>query len=208
MRFLLAASFFVSVLASDGSHVADAGGKGKGKDKPKVELKMKAGDPAPSFESVDESGKPFKSSEIVGKKTVVLFFFPADFTGNSVAQVHGYQSEIESLTKAGAVVLGVSGDSAATHMRFKAYYKLPFSLLADEKGELAKAFGIPVGKGGKSPTIDDKDKKGEADRAVTIERVTVVIDRTGKIAAIDAVSKNPGDDGKRVVEIAKKLEKK
>lgn len=185
--------------------------KGKGKPKPKVELKVKVGDAAPAFESVDDAGKPVKSSDLIGKKIIVLYFYPSDFTGNGVAQARGYQDEFDNLTKAGAIVVGVSGDSADTHKLFKAYYKLSFTLLADEKGDAAKAFGIPVGKGGKSPTINAKDEKSEASRGVTIERWTVVIDKEGKIAAIDAVpppKSSIGDDGKRVLAIVKKLDAK
>ncbi|MBM3994636.1 MAG: redoxin domain-containing protein [Planctomycetes bacterium] len=181
----------------------------KGKDKKKPEqtlaLKVKLGEAMPAFEGVDEGGKPVKSSDLVGKKPVVLFFFPADGTGDSVAQVLGYRDEMEKLS--GAIVIGVSGDAVMTHKLFKSYYKLPFTLVSDEKGDIAKAFGVPVTKGGKSPTIDAKNEKGSADRAVTIARVTLVIDKTGKLAAADRVGK-AGDDAKRVAEIVKKLDTK
>jgi peroxiredoxin Q/BCP len=205
MRFLTL-SFLLGTLLLLGSDAVDA--KGKGKDKPKVQLKLKVGDPAPAFLGADEAGKKVDSKDLIGGKIAVLFFYPADFTGNAVAQARGYQDQFDSLTKGGAVVLGVSGDSPATHQLFKAYYKLPFHLLADDDGAIAKAFGIPVGKGAKTPTIDAKGVKGEVDRAVTIERVTIIIDKAGKIAAIDAVSKSPGDDAKRVADIVKSLESK
>ncbi len=179
----------------------------KVKEKKKVELKVKVGDTAPSFESVADTGKPFKSSDVVGKKIVVLYFYPADFTGGCTAQACGFRDEIEKLKSANILVVGVSGDSVATHKLFKTHHKLNFPLLADEDGKLAKAFGVPVGKGGKSPTIDEKGEKGSADRGVTIQRYTVVIDKAGNVAAIDAVGK-AGDDAKRVAEIVKKLDTK
>src|ERR1017187_9625336 len=95
----------------------------KGKDKPKVELKVKVGDTAPVFDSVNDLGRPADSSMLVGKKVLVLFFYPSDFTGNAVAQARGYQDEYDSLTKAGAVVAGGSGDPVMTHQMFKAYYR-------------------------------------------------------------------------------------
>ena len=179
----------------------------KGTDKKKVEPKVKVGDMAPAFEGVDERGKPFKSSDVVGKMVVVLYFYPADFTGNGVAQARGYQDEMENLVARGAAVVGVSGDSPSTHKLFKSYYKLSFTLLGDEKGEVAKQFGIPVGPGGKSPTINAKDEKGSADRGVTIDGWTLVIDKAGKIAAADKVGK-AGGDAKRVAAIVEKLETK
>ena len=184
------------------------GSAAQDKVKKKVELKVKVGDKAPAFESVDESGKAFTSSDVVGKKIVVLYFYPADFTGGCTAQACGFRDEIEKLNSAGVLVVGVSGDSVSTHKLFKAHHKLNFPLLADEKGTVAKAFGVPVKKGGKSPTIDEKGEKGTAERGVTIDRWTVVIDRSGNVAAIDIISKGAGDDAKRVAELVKKLDTK
>ena len=197
------------VINGPASAVAQGKGKGKGKDKVKtqVELKVKVGDTAPAFESVDESGKPFKSSTVIGKNIVVLYFYPADFTGTGAAQARGFQEEMENLNNRGALVVGVSGDSVSTHKLFKAYYKLPFTLLADEKGEVAKLFGVPVKDGGKSPTINEKEEKGSANRGVTIESWTFVIDKAGKVAAADKVGK-AGGDAKRVAEILKELDAK
>jgi thioredoxin-dependent peroxiredoxin len=175
--------------------------------KPK-EMKVKVGDTAPAFESVDDAGKAFKSSDVVGKKIVVLYFYPADFTGGCTAQACGFRDEIEKLSSKNVAVIGVSGDSVNTHKLFKAHHKLPFPLLADEKGEVAKAFGVEVKAGGKSPTINEKGEKGEADRGVTIMRWTVVIDMAGKVAAIDVINKGAGDDAKRVAELVKKLDTK
>lgn len=194
--------FAFVILLLQGTEPADAKVK-KDKDKKKLELKVKVGDPAPEFNGIDETGQPVKSSAIVGKKTVVLFFYPSDFTGNGVAQVRGYQEEIDNLNKLGAIVLGISGDSPATHKLFKTYYKLPFTLIADEKGDIAKTFGVPVGPGGKTPTISTKDEKGSADRAVTLAPVTIVIDKAGKVLAADAVGM-AGADAKRVADLIKK----
>lgn len=209
MRLLAKLSLGCVLLASLGliysdATVAVAQDKKKDKEKKKVELKVKVGDAAPAFASVDETGKAVKSGDIVGKKVVVLYFYPADFTGGCTAQACGFRDDIEKLNSKNVVVYGVSGDSVATHKLFKAYHKLPFSLLADEKGDVANAFGVPVGKGGKSPTINEKGEKGQADRGVTIQRWTVVIGLDGKVAAIDAVGA-AGGDAKRVADIVTKL---
>ena len=188
------------VLASGGADAVDA----KVKIKPKKELKVKVGDPAPAFESVDENGKPFKSSDVVGKKIVVLYFYPADFTGGCTAQACSFRDNIDSLK--GVAVFGISGDSAENHKMFKAHHKLPFTLLADEKGAIADAFGIPRRAGGKAEGINEKGAKVEITRGTTIDRYTVVIGTDGKVADIGAV-KSPSEDAKRVTEIIKKLEK-
>lgn len=186
--------------------VAQDKAKDKKKEVKKVELKVKAGDTAPAFESVDENGKAVKSTDIVGKKVVVLYFYPADFTGGCTKQACGFRDDIEKLGSKNVVVLGVSGDSVTTHKLFKAHHMLPFSLLADEKGDVAKAFGVPVGKGGKSPTINEKGEKGQADRGATIGRYTVVIGLDSKVADISPIG-DAGGDSKRVAAIVAKLAK-
>ena len=96
---------------------------------------------------------------MVGKKIVVLYFYPADFTGGCTTQACGFRDDIEKLGSKGVMVIGVSGDSVETHKLFKAHHKLPFTLLADEKGEIAKKFGVPVGKGGR--VADDQRQGGQ-----------------------------------------------
>ena len=187
------------------SAIGQADAQDKKKEKKKVTPKVKVGDKAPAFESVDETGAPFKSADVVGKKVVILYFYPADFTGGCTAQACGFRDNIDKLGSKNVLVLGVSGDSVATHKLFKAHHKLNFPLLADEKGTVAKAFGVPVNKGDKSPTIDETGKKGQAERGVTIARWTVVIGLDGNVAAIDQVG-NAGGDAKRIAEIIKKLE--
>jgi peroxiredoxin Q/BCP len=175
--------------------------------KKKVELKVKVGDTAPSFESVDDAGKPFKSADVVGKKVLVLYFYPADFTGGCTKQACGFRDDIEKFKSKGVLVVGVSGDSVANHKLFKEDYQLTFPLLADEKGEVAKVFGIPTGAGG---TATGKKSGGDAikvTQGVRINRYTIVIDKAGKIAAADAVG-DAGGDAKRIVELIKKLDTK
>jgi peroxiredoxin Q/BCP len=198
--------FILGALALVVGSNASAGGV-KGKDKKKAVTKVQVGDTAPAFESVDESGNPFKSSDIVGKKIVVLYFYPADFTGGCTAQACGFRDEIEKLTGQGVQVIGVSGDSAANHKLFKEDFKLTFPLLADEKGEVAKAFGVPVNPGGKAKGKKSSGEGIEVVQGVRIQRWTVVIDKMGKVAAIDQVS-SAGGDAKRIAELVKKLETK
>jgi len=170
--------------------------------------KVKVGDKAPAFVAKDEQGKTWNSKDHVGKKVVVLYFYPADFTGGCTSQACGYRDAIEKSGSKGVEIVGVSGDSAETHALFKSHHKLNFTLLADDKGDIAKKFGVPVGKGGESPTIDAKGEKGKAPRGVTISRWTVVIDRSGNVAAIDDVGKGAKDDAQRVADLIKGLEKK
>jgi len=190
----------LSVLALVMGGGLKAGEKGK--------TMLKVGDKAPTFAGVDENGKTWKSTDHVGKKIVVLYFYPADFTGGCTAQACGFRDNIESLNSKGVEVVGVSGDTPATHVLFKKHEKLNFTLLADEKGDLAKQFGVPysVGKG-KATGFDESGNKIDVFRSATIQRYTVVIDKSGNVAALDKVAA-AGGDAKRIAELVQKLETK
>ena len=100
-------------------------------------------------------------------------------------------------------VIGVSGDTVKTQEAFKKHEKLNFALLADEKGEVAKAFGVPAGKGGTvKKKIDDKEE--EFTRGVTIQRWTFVIGKDGKIAYKNP-KVNAAEDAKAVMDVLQKL---
>jgi thioredoxin-dependent peroxiredoxin len=100
-------------------------------------------------------------------------------------------------------VIGVSGDSVKTQEAFKKANKLGFTLLADEKGDVAKAFGVPTSKGGTAKAkVDDKEQ--DFVRALTIKRWTFVIDKAGKVAYKNEV-KAAADDSKAVLAVIEKL---
>ncbi len=101
-------------------------------------------------------------------------------------------------------MFGVSGDAVENQKLFKKVHDLNYTLLADDKGEVAKAFGIPTDAGGVFKFTDKEGTVHELKRGVTIPRWHVVIDKGGTIAAIDPV-KDAGGDAKRVLEIVKKL---
>jgi peroxiredoxin Q/BCP len=167
------------------------------------EVDLKVGDKAPSFTSTDDQGKEWKSADVVGKKVLVVYFYPADLTGGCTKQACGFRDDMKTLKDKGVEVVGVSGDSARNHQLFKKVHDLNFTLLADEKGEVAKTFGVPLKEGG---TIEREiDGKTEMlTRGVTAARWTFVIDKEGKIAAKYAV-KNAADDSKSILELAEKL---
>src|SRR2546422_1939315 len=100
-------------------------------------------------------------------------------------------------------VLGVSGDTVKTQEAFKNHEKLTFSLLSDEKGDVAKAFGVPAGKGGTiKKKIDDKDE--DITRGCSIKRWTFVIGKDGKIAYKNTEVK-AADDAKTVLDAIQNL---
>ena len=115
-------------------------------DDKKIDLKV--GDAAPDFSATDDQGKPWKAADLVRKKFVVIYFFPADFTSGCRAQAQKFRDNMNALNDKGIVVIGISGDSVITHGLFKKAEKLNFTLLADEDGSVAKKFGVPLSKGG------------------------------------------------------------
>jgi peroxiredoxin Q/BCP len=166
-------------------------------------LNVGVGDLAPVFESSDDQGKSWKSSEYVGKKVLVVYFFPADFTGGCTKQACGYRDDFQKFAEAGGMVVGISGDSARTHALFKKEHKLPFTLLTDENGEIAKKFGVPTRPGGEVKVkVDGKDEVLK--RGVTASLWTFVIGKDGKIA-FKNVKVNAGEDSKQIVQFIEKM---
>lgn len=161
----------------------------------KVELKV--GDKAPVFEGVDDNGKAWKSSDHVGKKIVVVYFYPADCTGGCTKQAQGYRDSAKDLAEKGVEVVGVSGDSVKNHQIFKKQESLNFTLLADEDGKIADKFGVPAAKGEK----EAKSKAGDVlKRNVTAQRWTFVIGKDGKIVKAYKVN-DAGGDSKEILKI-------
>src|SRR5579871_5507954 len=76
-----------------------------------LNVDLKPGDRAPAFEAVDDRGQPWKSTDHVGKKYVVLYFYPGDFTPGCTAQARSFRDNLNKLAERGVVVVGVSGDS-------------------------------------------------------------------------------------------------
>jgi peroxiredoxin Q/BCP len=162
---------------------------------------VKAGDKAPTFEATDDAGKTWKSGDHVGKNIVVIYFYPADFTGGCTKEACAFRDEGKKLTDKGVEVVGVSGDSAKNHELFKKHHKLDFTLLADEDGAVAKKFGVPVSKGGEI-TVKDLDNL-KIRQGVRAERWTIIIGKDGKVISKEKVGDAPGE-AKRVLDVIEK----
>ncbi len=168
---------------------------------------LKLGDPAPNFQAQDDSGKDWKSSEHVGKKVIVVYFYPADMTGGCTKQACGFRDDMKSLGEKGVEVVGVSGDSVKNHQLFKKAHELNFSLLADTNGKVAEAFGVPVTPGEKTVKAVIDGKEESLIRTVTTARWTFVIDKSGKIASINKMVK-AAEDSKAIIELVGSLSAK
>ena len=102
----------------------------------------KVGDPAPLIAGKDQDGKPWKLADLLGKKVVLLYFYPKDDTPGCTKEACGLRDRMADLKKDNVEVIGVSFDSAESHQKFIAKYKLNFPLLADADGKIADAYGV------------------------------------------------------------------
>ena len=104
----------------------------------------KAGDMAPAFQGTDQNGNEIKSSDIIGKKIVLLYFYPKDFTGGCTKEACGFRDRVGDLQKNNVEVIGVSFDSVSKHKSFEQKYNLNFTLLADPDGKIVDAYGTKM----------------------------------------------------------------
>ncbi len=130
-----------------------------------------AHDPAPDFTAETDAGDPLTLSALRGRP-VVLYFYPADDTPGCTTEACEFRDLFPRFDTAGAVVLGVSPDSAASHAKFKAKYALPFTLVADPDHRIAEAYGVW------------REKQMFGRRYMGVERTTFVVDRDGRVARV------------------------
>ena len=130
---------------------------------------VEVGKKAPAFTLESSDGDKVKLADLAGK-TVVLYFYPRDNTPGCTIEAENFRDAIPALKKLGAVVLGVSKDTIASHCKFRDKYKLNFPLLTDADGKVMEAYGAWGDK-----VMYGKKMKG-------IIRSTVLIDKAGKVA--------------------------
>jgi len=126
----------------------------------------RVGEKAPLIEGKDQDGKTWKLADEVGKKIVLLYFYPKDDTPGCTKEACGFRDRITDLKKDNVEVIGVSFDSPESHQKFISKYNLNFPLLADTDGKIADAYGV------KMPT-----------RPIA-KRVSFLIGLDGKIAQV------------------------
>jgi len=102
---------------------------------------IEEGTPAPDFALQSDAGETIRLSELRGKP-VVLYFYPKDDTTGCTTQACGIRDAYAEFERAGAVVLGVSPDDEASHVKFRNKYDLPFALLADTDHKVAELYGV------------------------------------------------------------------
>lgn len=132
-----------------------------------AETKVKVGDPAPKVRGIDQDEKPWKLKQLLGKKAVLLYFYPKDNTPGCTKQACTLRDRMSELQKDDVEVVGVSFDDAESHRKFRKDHGLNFTLLADTDGKIADAFGA----------------RKEAGKNIS-RRVSFLIGKDGKIKHI------------------------
>ena len=136
---------------------------------------LEVGTKAPDFTLPDQNGNRHSLSDYRGKK-VILYFYPKDNTPGCTKQACGFAERYPQFTEKGAVILGISKDSVASHKKFEEKYGLPFTLLADPDLVVIQAYDVW------------KEKMNYGKVSMGVVRTTYLIDEEGKIAkAFDKV---------------------
>lgn len=132
------------------------------KDKHMNEIKV--GSTIPAFTLSDQNGNLFDINSVLGKKNLVIYFYPKDDSPGCTAQACSFRDQFEVFSEADAVIIGISGQSVKSHKEFAEKHRLSFTLLSDEGNKIRKQFGVPTNLLGLLPG-----------------RVTYVADKSGKV---------------------------
>lgn len=103
---------------------------------------MKIGEEVPQLQLKDKDGKIFKFSQLKGKKSFVVYFYPKDFTPGCTKEACSFRDSYEEFKDLGAEVIGISADSSSSHSKFASKYDLPYIFLSDPDKKARQAFGV------------------------------------------------------------------
>lgn len=103
---------------------------------------LKVGDKIPSFSLRDQSDSLFSISDYIGKKILVVYFYPKDESSVCTKEACSFRDQYDQFTKAGAMVIGINSGTVESHKEFIQNHKLPFTLLSDPDNKVLKMFGV------------------------------------------------------------------
>lgn len=128
---------------------------------------IKIGSSIPTFKLPDQNGNLFNINSVLGKKNLVIYFYPKDDSPGCTKEACSFRDQFEVFKEANAVIIGISGQSVKSHKEFAEKHRLSFTLLSDEGNKIRKQFGVPTNLMGLLPG-----------------RVTYIADETGKVTYI------------------------
>ena len=157
--------------------------------KRKENIMLAVGTKAPDCTLPDQNGELRKLSDYRGQK-VILYFYPKDMTPGCTKQACGFAELYPQFRERGAVVLGISKDSVASHKKFEEKYGLPFTILADSEKEVIQRYDVW------------KEKKLYGKVSMGVVRTTYLIDEEGIIVKADDKVKAAENPAKMLGELA------
>jgi thioredoxin-dependent peroxiredoxin len=149
---------------------------------------LQVGDKAPAFALQDQDGNVVDVASIIGKKALVLYFYPKDFTSGCTMEAREFRDMHEQFQSNGAEVIGVSADDVKTHKEFAVEHELPFKLLADTENKV-------------------RDMYGAWGLAHTAGRITFLIDRQGIVRMVFSSQLQPKKHIEEGLRILKEINK-
>lgn len=150
-------------------------------------MQVKIGDKAPDFTLLSQTGESVTLSDLIGKKNIVLYFYPKDESKGCTRQACAFRDKYEVFTDLGAEVIGISSDDIKSHKAFADKYNLPFILLSDEKKKVRKLYGV------------------KSTFGVIPGRITYIIDKKGIVRHVFSSQFKPKRHIKEAIEALKKI---
>jgi thioredoxin-dependent peroxiredoxin len=126
--------------------------------------KIEVGSSIPTFELLDQDGNNFRIADVIGKKNLVIFFYPKDDSPGCTKEACSFRDQFAVFEDADALVIGISGQSVESHKKFAEKHRLKYTLLSDKGNKIRKEFGVPTNLFGLLPG-----------------RVTYIINKAGKV---------------------------
>lgn len=146
------------------------------------------GSTVPTFSLKDQNGTDFKIESVLGKKNLVIYFYPKDDTPGCTKEACSFRDQFEVFKKEDALIIGISGQSVQSHFDFAKKHRLNYTLLSDEGDKVRKLFGVPTSFLGLLPG-----------------RVTYIVNKEGKVVFIFNSQLNAGKHIEEAIRILKDI---
>jgi len=150
--------------------------------------KIEVGDQVPQFSLQDQNGKPFKLDSVLGKKNLVIYFYPKDDSPGCTKEACSFRDQFDVFRDEDAIIIGISGQSVASHLDFANKHHLNFTLLSDPGNKVRKLFGVPASLFGLLPG-----------------RVTYIVNKKGEVVYIFNSQLQAQKHVQEALEILKKM---
>ncbi|HLK37925.1 MAG TPA: peroxiredoxin [Polyangiaceae bacterium] len=150
-------------------------------------MTLSVGDKAPDFTLPSRSGESVTLSKLLGRRAVVVFFYPKDDTPGCTVEACTFRDNYEAFVEAGAEVVGISSDSLESHERFASKHRLPMTLLSDADGKVRALYGV------------------QSLLGLWPGRATFVVDREGVVQHVFVSQLRVGAHVKQALDVVKRI---